>query len=184
MERTGRFTGYLSGKRTSSGKARAAALLLLVGCTVWLSAQEVPRKALIINDLREPQRKSPAQLQSTGKPGIGLIPTDRYRAHFGEGHKFHLSPAVYGQDRHFQYGGYSFGFVDEWPTNWLSKETVFIVQIEGGYYLCNSKYPGIAVPVSIAASSADSEASLPSARPKTSKTSRTTVGPARTAKTG
>ena len=38
----------------------------------------------------------------------------------------------------FQYGGYWFGFVDPWPSNWLYTQDVYVVEINGVYYLCNA----------------------------------------------
>jgi phage repressor protein C with HTH and peptisase S24 domain len=77
------------------------------------------------------------------------IPDDRYRANFGREHSFRVSQADYGRDRRFQYGGYWFGFVDEWPSNWLYTQDVFVVEIDGMYYLCNPMYPGINVALSV-----------------------------------
>lgn len=114
------------------------------------------------------------RVQKVEKPGVGLIPIYRYRAHFGQEHKFHLSRAAYGQDRHFQYGGYSFGFVDEWPTNWLPAEDVFVTQIDGGYFLCNRRYPGVNIPLSIAA-----PANRNSANRNTSMSRDASIHPAR-----
>jgi len=47
------------------------------------------------------------------------------------------------RDRHFQYGGYSFGFVGAWPSNWLYTQDVYVMEIDGMYYLCNPAYPGV-----------------------------------------
>jgi hypothetical protein len=152
-----------------------AVLSLTLGCAISLQAQQDERKTLLNRRLK-PEQEHPGQWQSLGNLGIGLIPSDRYRAHFGQAHKFHLSAAVYGQDRHFQYGGYSFGFIDEWPTNWLPTEGVFVVQIDGGYYLCNSKYPGATVPLSVAVSSGDREARIAPPGSRTSKASRAKAG--------
>jgi phage repressor protein C with HTH and peptisase S24 domain len=79
----------------------------------------------------------------------GRIPDDRFRANFGREHSFHVSHADYSRDRHFQYGGYSFGFVDAWPDNWLYTQDVYVVEINGVYYLCNPAYPGINITLSI-----------------------------------
>jgi hypothetical protein len=123
------------------------------------------------------------RVQNVDNQGVGLIPNYRYRAHFGQEHKFHLSRAVYGQDRRFQYGGYSFGFVDEWPTNWLPKEDVFVTQIDGGYYLCNRRYPGVTIPLSIAAS-ANRDASIRPSRSRAPKASRAKGVTSATARAG
>ena len=89
---------------------------------------------------REPQAK-PAQQAQRG--GGGRIPADRYKANFGQEHRFHVSQADYGNGRRFQYGGYSFGFIDPWPSNWLYTQDVYVVEINGMYYLCNPMYPGV-----------------------------------------
>lgn len=116
-----------------------AALIAIAGCASS-QAQQAP------------------QLQNFHNRGVGVIPNSRYWAHFGPQHTFHLSPATYAHDHRFERAGYSFAFVDEWPTNWLASEDIFIVQIEGAYYLCNRTYPGVTIPLSIATSR---DASIP-----------------------
>ncbi len=91
------------------------------------------------------QPYEPAQQLQRGH--AGRIPDDRYRASFGEEHRFHVSQADYS-NRRFQYGGYSFGFVDAWPRNWLYSQNVFVVERDGVYYLCNASYPGVSVELS------------------------------------
>jgi flagellar biosynthesis component FlhA len=72
----------------------------------------------------------------------GRIPDDKFRANFGREHTFRVSQADYRNHR-FQYGGYSFGFVGVWPSNWLYTQDVFVIDIGGVYYLCNPVYPGV-----------------------------------------
>jgi hypothetical protein len=79
----------------------------------------------------------------------GRIPDGRYRANFGRDHRFRVSEADYRRDRRFQYGGYWFGFVQPWPTNWLYTQDVFVVEIDGVYYLCNASYPGVNIALSV-----------------------------------
>jgi hypothetical protein len=79
--------------------------------------------------------------------GRGRIPDDRYRANFGQAHRFRVSQGDYN-NRRFQYGGYSFGFVDVWPSNWLYTQDVFVIEIDGVYYLCNASYPGVNIELS------------------------------------
>jgi hypothetical protein len=81
--------------------------------------------------------------------GRGRIPDDRYRANFGRDHRFRVSEADYRRDRRFQYGGYSFGFVDVWPSNWLYTQDVFVIEIDGVYYLCNASYPGVNITLNV-----------------------------------
>ena len=86
--------------------------------------------------------------RASGNRG-GRIPDDRFKANFGEQHRFRVSHADYDNHR-FQYGGYWFGFVDPWPSNWLYTQDVFVVEIDGVYYLCNAMYPGINITLSFA----------------------------------
>lgn len=92
------------------------------------------------------QPSEPAQQAQRGN--AGRIPDDRYRANFGQEHRFRVSQSDYS-NRRFQYGGYSFGFVDAWPSNWLYTQDVFVVEIDGVYYLCNASYPGVNIELSL-----------------------------------
>ena len=74
--------------------------------------------------------------------GGGRIPADRYKASFGREHSFRVSENDYRNHR-FQYGGYWFGFQSVWPRNWLYTQDVYVVEINGVYYLCNASYPGV-----------------------------------------
>ena len=106
----------------------------------------------------KPEERSAKQPQKEGKPGEpaqraggnrnGRIPDDRYKANFGREHTFHVSQGDYG-NRRFQYGGYSFGFVGAWPANWLYTQNVYVIEIDGVYYLCNPMYPGINIALSV-----------------------------------
>jgi hypothetical protein len=86
------------------------------------------------------QHQQQAKSEEHARPG--RIPDDRFRANFGREHTFRVSQGDYRNHR-FQYGGYSFGFVDPWPANWLYTQDVFVVEIDGVYYLCNPAYPGV-----------------------------------------
>jgi len=86
--------------------------------------------------------------QQAQHAGGGRIPDDRFKANFGREHRFRVSQADYSRDRRFQYGGYWFGFVDPWPGNWLYTQDVFVVEINGVYYLCNPMYPGVNIALS------------------------------------
>jgi outer membrane biosynthesis protein TonB len=94
------------------------------------------------------QQAKPVQQEQHASNGRGRIPEDRFRANFGNEHRFRVSQADY-TSRRFQYGGYSFGFVDAWPSNWLYTQEVFVVEIDGVYYLCNASYPGVNLALSI-----------------------------------
>jgi hypothetical protein len=91
----------------------------------------------------QPQHTTQAKsVQQAQHGGAGRIPDDRFKAHFGQEHTFHVTQANYSSHR-FQYGGYSFGFVDAWPSNWLYTQDVYVIDIDGVYYLCNAMYPGV-----------------------------------------
>jgi lipopolysaccharide export LptBFGC system permease protein LptF len=94
------------------------------------------------NSKQEEKNAQQQQAQRAGGNGGGGIPADRFKANFGREHSFRISQGDYS-NRRFQYGGYSFGFVDSWPSNWLYTQDVFVVEINGVYYLCNPMYPGV-----------------------------------------
>jgi hypothetical protein len=90
----------------------------------------------------KPAEKNAPEQQRAGNNGGGRIPADKFKAHFGQQHTFRVTQAEYG-NRSFQYGGYSFGFVDPWPSNWLYTQNVYVIEINGVYYLCNASFPGV-----------------------------------------
>jgi hypothetical protein len=86
------------------------------------------------------QQSRPVQKEEHA--GGGRIPADRFKANFGREHSFRVSEGDYRNHR-FQYGGYWFGFASVWPSNWLYTQDVYVVEIDGAYYLCNASYPGV-----------------------------------------
>ena len=121
-------------------------------------AQEKEKKAQPEKPVKQEEKNNKPEernAQQQGRPqqneqhaGGGRIPADRYKANFGREHHFRVSEGDYRNHR-FQYGGYSFGFVDAWPSNWLYTQDVFVVEIDGVYYLCNASYPGVNLTLSI-----------------------------------
>lgn len=98
---------------------------------------------------RPEEKRAPEQHAQQARPeqkqehaGGGRIPADRYRANFGREHNFRVSESDYRSHR-FQYGGYWFGFESAWPSNWLYTQDVYVIEIDGVYYLCNASYPGV-----------------------------------------
>jgi len=94
---------------------------------------------------RAPEAKPEKQAQHAGG---GRIPADRYKANFGREHTFRVSQRDYSSGR-FQYGGYWFGFGGAWPSNWLYTQDVYVIEIDGVYYLCNPMYPGVNLVISV-----------------------------------
>jgi len=87
------------------------------------------------------QHSQPAQRASR-------IPDDRYKANFGSEHRFRVTQSNYSSGR-FQYGGYWFGFGGAWPSNWLYTQDVYVIEIDGMYYLCNPMYPGVNLAINV-----------------------------------
>jgi hypothetical protein len=93
------------------------------------------------NNTKPAEKNAQQQERTAGNRG-GQIPADKFKANFGQQHTFRVTQADYSNHR-FQYGGYSFGFVDPWPSNWLYTQNVYVVDIDGVYYLCNASFPGV-----------------------------------------
>jgi hypothetical protein len=141
-----------------AGVLSTAVLSLALGIAVPVFAQDHEQdepKAKPAQDEKKAQPEKPAaQQEKNAKPaeksapgqhaaGNGnRIPADRYKANFGQQHTFRVSQSEYSNHR-FQYGGYSFGFVGVWPSNWLYTQNVYVIEIDGMYYLCNPMYPGV-----------------------------------------
>jgi hypothetical protein len=141
-----------------AGVLSTAGLSLALGIAVPVFAQDHEQdepKAKPAQDEKKAQPEKPAaQQEKNAKPaeksapgqhaaGNGnRIPADRYKANFGQQHTFRVSQSEYSNHR-FQYGGYSFGFVGVWPSNWLYTQNVYVIEIDGMYYLCNPMYPGV-----------------------------------------
>jgi len=154
-----------------------AVLSLALGAAALVYAQEQheqqeEQKAKPAQDEKKAQPAKPAQQEEKGaqqrdkntkpeeknaqqakpapqaKTAAGRIPDDRYKANFGREHTFRVTQGDYG-NRRFQYGGYWFGFVGAWPSNWLYTQDVFVVDINGVYYLCNPMYPGVNIALSV-----------------------------------
>jgi hypothetical protein len=94
---------------------------------------------------RAPEAKPGKQEQHAGG---GRIPDDRYKANFGREHTFRVSQGDFRSGR-FQYGGYWFGFGGAWPSNWLYTQDVYVIEIDGMYYLCNPMYPGVNLVINV-----------------------------------
>jgi hypothetical protein len=90
----------------------------------------------------KPAERNAQPQQHAANNGGGRIPADKFKSNFGQQHTFRVSQSDYSSHR-FQYGGYSFGFVDPWPSNWLYTQNVYVVEIDGVYYLCNASFPGV-----------------------------------------
>ena len=106
------------------------------------NAQKSKRRKERGQKKNEAAEKNAQQEQHAANNGGGRIPADKFKANFGQQHSFRVSENDYRSHR-FQYGGYSFGFVDPWPSNWLYTQNVYVIEIDGVYYLCNASFPGV-----------------------------------------
>jgi DNA mismatch repair ATPase MutL len=96
------------------------------------------------------QQQGGEQARNDGGGGGGRIPEDRYRAHFGREHHFHVGhPQIVEGRPHFEYGGYSFIIVQAWPADWGYGDDVYIVDDGGVYYLCDVAHPGVQLELSV-----------------------------------
>ncbi|MGD0955927.1 MAG: hypothetical protein ABR953_03760 [Candidatus Acidiferrales bacterium] len=83
-----------------------------------------------------------------GNYAHGRISDARYASNFGSGHSFHVNRGDYDR-RRFEYGGYSFGFIDPWPIGWGYSDGVYVVYADGGYYMYDRVHPGLRISVNI-----------------------------------
>jgi hypothetical protein len=113
------------------------------------SAQEDKTAKPEEKNAQEDKNAKPAEKNTQQAGNRGRIPADKYKANFGQGHTFRVNQGDYNNHR-FQYGGYSFGFVGAWPGNWLYTQNVYVIDIDGVYYLCNPMYPGVNIELSVA----------------------------------
>ena len=98
----------------------------------------------------EEQRQRAVPALRLSARGSGRIPDDRFRSNFGRGHEFRIgTPILVGGYSRFQYGGYSFGFVQPWPVGWYYTDDVYVDFIDGQYYLINPYYPGVQLGINV-----------------------------------
>jgi hypothetical protein len=94
------------------------------------------------------QQQSHATNGKNGNYAHGRISDAHYASNFGSGHSFHVNRGQY-DTRRFQYGGYSFGFIDPWPNGWAYSDDVYVVYDDGGYYMYDHVHPGIRIAINI-----------------------------------
>jgi hypothetical protein len=74
----------------------------------------------------------------------GRIPDDKFRSSFGREHTFHVGHPVIVEGRpRFEYGGYSFFISEAWPSGWGYDDDVYIIDVNGVYYLVDNAHPGV-----------------------------------------
>ena len=77
------------------------------------------------------------------------IPDVYFSSYYGSRHSFRVYGLPYmevGGFPRFQYGGYWFSVVDPYPEfwgdDWYESDDVYVVYVDSGYYLYDSRYPG------------------------------------------
>ena len=98
-----------------------------------------------------PAQNAPApQAEAANRGGREHIPDDKFRAHFGREHHFHVNrPVVVEGEPRFQYSGFWFVMLDPWPAAWSYDDDVYIDYIDGMYYLCDPVHPGIQIAINV-----------------------------------
>jgi hypothetical protein len=114
-------------------------------------AQQAKQEQNVEHVRQQDQQSAQHSQGDNGKRGgssHGRISDEHYRASFGSGHNFHVNRGDYDH-RRFNYGGYSFGFVDAWPVSWYYTDNVYVVYEGGGYYMYDAIHPGMRISVNI-----------------------------------
>jgi cell division protein FtsN len=91
-------------------------------------------------DDRSARHEQQSVRTESNRGGGRRIPDERFRADFGTEHHFHVARR---DNRHFEYGGYAFEYVDAWPPDWSDEDDVYIVLIGDEYYLVNVRRPEV-----------------------------------------
>ncbi len=115
-----------------------------------------PAKAQPQHAQAQPQRAQPTKAQpqtvasNRGGGNYGRISNANYSAHFGNGHSFRMGrPQLSGGYNRFQYGGYSFGYNQGWPSGWGYDDNFYVVYLNGAYFLCDLRFPGVELTLNI-----------------------------------
>lgn len=78
------------------------------------------------------------------------IPDQKFKASFGRQHSFavkqviNTTTVVVGQTQ-FVYSGYTFVFLDPWPSAWLFTDDCYVDYVDGEYFLFDALHPGIRI---------------------------------------
>jgi hypothetical protein len=96
------------------------------------------------DDKERAQAQQDAAHKQPASQQHGRIPEDKFRASFGREHTFHVGhPAIVEGRPRFSYGGYSFFIVEAWPGGWGYDDDVYIIEVNGVYYLVDNAHPGV-----------------------------------------
>ena len=78
------------------------------------------------------------------------IPDDKFRQNFGRSHTIVVKQVIHEttivpNQTQFVYGGYTFVFLDPWPTEWAYTDDCYIDYVDGDYFLYDALHPGIRI---------------------------------------
>ena len=95
-------------------------------------------------------RVKPGQDAHQAGGATGRIPDDKFRAHFGHEHRFHIGhPTVVSGQPRFQYSGYWFVIAHPWPVGWAYSDDCYIDYVDGEYLLFDLAHPGMSIVVNV-----------------------------------
>jgi|HubBroStandDraft_6_1064221.scaffolds.fasta_scaffold08483_4 TolA-binding protein len=110
--------------------------------------QKDEKRAQQQDDKNNPQGTQDAH-RAGGNAG-GRIPDDKFRAHFGQQHKFHIGhPTIVSGQPRFQYSGYWFVIANPWPVGWSYSDDCYIDYVDGEYLLFDLAHPGVNIVVNV-----------------------------------
>jgi len=85
----------------------------------------------------------------------GRIADNDYKAHFGHDHHFAVrsvvtTTTIVPNQTQFVYSGYTFIFLDPWPSEWAWSDDCYIDYEDGSYVLIDLNHPGMTIALEIA----------------------------------
>jgi len=112
--------------------------------------QAQPQRTPQAPQSRGQQTQAVATNRGDGGGHYGRISDVSYNAHFGHGHSFHMGrPQMIGGYNRFQYGGYWFGYNQEWPIGWDYNDDCYVEYVDGYYYMFDLRHPGIHITLNL-----------------------------------
>jgi hypothetical protein len=97
------------------------------------------------------EHHQPAQPGKIGSNAKSVrIPDPQFKANFGRQHTFTMNrvitqTTVVPRQTQFVFAGYTFVFLDPWPTGWLYTDDCYIDFVDEEYFLFDVMHPGIRV---------------------------------------
>src|SRR5438270_3466565 len=90
------------------------------------------QKQMEQRDEHQNRQESGQQQHARPQGRGGHIPDEKFHAQFGRTHTFHPPrPQVVNGQPQFAYGGYTFVFVDEWPSDWDYSDDCYVDYDDG-----------------------------------------------------